>query len=227
MNNLLPLVPWLLTLGVFAPLAPKAEATQDITALVFKVSLVALFILIFTVAPYQLYKKEHLRANKAEERLIPKISLSVGNIGEEGGRFAICVNVKNLGTEPLFDCVGQLRRVYFERPNGMFWDRDIAPRQLMWSERYYTESPLAHTVHTEAEIVLAAIPPPSAGPQVPTVFIGDFNSLETVEVPSVFEIEVAANNSSAVVERFYYNIEPIRFRKYTEPIQPPDPNEVI
>jgi len=172
----------------------------------------------FFRVPYDLYKETFVRANKAEEKLKPRIILATGSVDHSKKQYH--VRVENLGGEPLKHCIGYLNRVFSKVEGHYHEDLEVPHRQLRWPDRYGAGANLAFDVVSEAELILATESPPSYSLHwSPKVYV--YPDYAWVSVPCVFEVEVAATNSAPVLGYSYLSIDPFEFKKHDEFIVPP------
>lgn len=157
------------------------------------------------VAPYQLYKKEFLRANEAEEKLRPKISLEVGSVDFEKRLYHI--KVKNAGVEAIEACTGYLKRVFPKIEDNYTLHSDISTRQLSWSKGF--GSGVVVDFVSEAELLLTYEKSIPGSFSVTYLFPDD----DMCIIPCVFEVEVKAKNSVPAKGYFYLSLYPYEFKK--------------
>jgi hypothetical protein len=185
-----------------------------------------LVMLVVLIAPYQLWKRESGRANKAENKLKPRISAVGLIVGEEDdiGRESIaCVRVTNLGSEPIRNCTGYLKAVFKNYDGRLEKDNYTPSLYFPWSRRHDSKGNRELTFNGEADLDIVIFTRTfSGGPRLATLSDEKPSNWYWLEEPSyVYDIEIAAENCGPVRQMYQLTTHPIMFEVFNGSFEPP------
>lgn len=189
--------------------------------------LAVLGILVLLWAPYRVWQDENRRANKAEARLKPCLTVE-GDVVNQDGKTAV-VRVTNSGAETIRNCTGLLKKIFVEI-DGRLEPIPKATVYLQWASRHGGIGKMAVDFPREAELDVAAFPVGYLGGFTLVAFDDRLRGQYGLPERSVyvFEIEIAAENSVAFCHRYRMRISPLRQwgkqDEYGQPIEQPPPD---
>jgi len=191
------------------------------------VAAVPLTLMLFVWAPFRVWQEENTRANKAEARLKPCLTVE-GDVVNQDGKTAV-VRVTNSGAETIRNCTGLLKKIFVEI-DGRLEPLPKATVYLQWTARHGGIGKMAVDFAREAELDVAAFPVGYLGGFTLVAFDDRVRGQYGLPERSVyvFEIEIAAENSVAFCHRYRMRISPLRQwgkqDEYGQPIEQPPPD---